>query len=163
MRYFPTFILLIAFLLSSTAICPAQNASGDWNSLGNHLNREIAVKTKSGPVVYGILRRFDDAEIKVQTADKKSISNVQTVFRRETVEKIWSAQLRFGGRRAGTGALVGATVGAGLGLATAVTEKEDGQAGAAVPIFAIYGAAVGGLIGFFAKKSHQRGELIYGS
>jgi hypothetical protein len=162
MKRFIAFYLLTAVLLLSVQVCPAQTSPNDWNSIGNYLDREIAVKTKSG-TTFGILRAADGNEIKIQTAERKAQLYTHAIFSRSEIKEVWTAKLGSGNRRTLKGALTGAGLGAGIGLVTAVTEKEDGQAGVAVPVLALYGATIGGVIGFFVKSKHRKGKLIYRS
>jgi hypothetical protein len=162
MKRFIAFYLMTAVLLLSVQVCPAQTSPNDWNSIGNYLDREIAVKTKSG-TTFGILRSAGDNEIKIQTAERKALLYTHTIFSRSEVREVWTAELRSGNRRTLKGALTGAGLGAGIGLVSAATEKEDGQAGVAVPVLALYGAAIGGFIGFFVRAKHRKGKLIYSS
>lgn len=136
---------------------------GDWNSLSNFLNQEIAVQTRDGKTSFGFLRVVSDNEIKVQIAGKKNLAATETAFDRQTVRKVWRANLRFGGRNIGKGALIGAGAGAGIGAIGAATAKDndDGLAFAAVPIFALYGAGIGAVAGIFVRKSHKKGALVY--
>jgi hypothetical protein len=162
MKRFIAFYLMTAVVLLSVQICPAQTSPSDWNSLGSYLDREIAVKTKSG-TTFGILRAADGNEIKIQTAERKASLYTHAIFSRGEVRQIWTAELRSGNRRTLKGALTGAGLGAGIGLVSAATEKEDGQAGVAVPVLALYGAAIGGFIGFFVRAKHRKSKLIYSS
>jgi hypothetical protein len=58
--------------------------------------------------------------------------------------------------------LIGAGVGAaGLGIPAIAEGSDDGLAGAGFFLGAIGGAAVGGVIGFFARKKHKKRDLIY--
>ncbi|HEX8249387.1 MAG TPA: hypothetical protein VF599_14510, partial [Pyrinomonadaceae bacterium] len=117
MKRFIAFYLLTAVVLLSVQVCPAQTSpTNDWNSLGNYLDREIAVKTKSGGTKFGFLKTAAADEIKVQVVEKKNPGAAETSFRRDEIEKIWSAQLRYGGRNIAKGALVGAGAGAAAGL-----------------------------------------------
>lgn len=139
---------------------------GDWNTVKNSINQQIAVKTKDGKTTFGILRAADDSEIKFQAAGKKDISTQQTTVRRDELTGVWRATLRFGGRQIGKGALIGAGIGAGIGVAIfagTAKDDDDGLAGAIIPLTAIYGAGIGAVAGIFSKKSHKKNELIYSS
>ena len=162
MKRFIAFYLLTAVLLLSVQVCPARDSPNDWNSIGNYLDSEIAVKTNSG-TTFGILRSAGDNEIKIQTAERTASLYTHTIFSRGEVKQVWTAKLGSGERRTLKGALTGAGFGAGIGLVTAATEKEDGQAGVAVPVLALSGAAIGGVIGFFLKSKHRKRKLIYSS
>lgn len=136
----------------------------DWSVLKNFTNREIAVRLRGEKTIFGILRAADDSGLQMQVADKKNISTANTSYRRDEVEKIWLAELRFSGRQIGKGALIGAGAGAVVGtglLVGAAKDNDDGLAGAIIPLTTIYGAAIGAAIGFFKRKSHQKKNLIY--
>ena len=162
-KFIALFLSLTLFsIIPSTAFA---RQKGDWNAVKNSSDREIAIKTKDGTKTFGILRLAADDEIRVQIAGKKDISSQEKTFRRDEIEKIWRATLRIGGRNTGKGALIGAAIGAGASLLTvgvAAAKKSNAeQVGAAVPMFAIYGAGIGAGIGFFSQKGHKKDELLY--
>lgn len=152
-----TVVLLLVFV----SITQAQTSV--WDSLGSNLNNEIAVKAKNKKTVFGILTNQDSDTIKVRTSDKKNVTEVS--FNREEVEKIWQAKLSESSRNTLLGAGIGAAVGAGIGLVALSTVDRDnggGAYGAAVPIYAVVGAVIGGTAGFFIRKSGNKKErLIY--
>lgn len=155
-----SYFLIIALFLISARVAPAinvKNQSGDWNSLSNRLNQEIAVKAQNKKTIFGILTDFSGDEISVQ-----SESQIKTAFKRDEVEKIWLAKLK-GDRNTGKGALIGAGTGAAAGLIYVVANREsgDGQLAVAVPVLAVYGAGIGAAIGFFARSRNQKKQLIY--
>ncbi|MEP6924271.1 MAG: hypothetical protein ABI954_07385 [Pyrinomonadaceae bacterium] len=157
-----TFSLMLALFLTSVPPTSAKQNSqtNDWNSLKNYLNSEVAVKTANQKTVYGVLREAGNEELKLLVV-KKSYQN-EVLLKRGEVERVWLAKLKFGRntiKGAGIGALAGA--GAGLGLVLANRDSGDGQIGIAVPVFAIYGAGIGAVIGFLVRKKHKKGEIIY--
>lgn len=151
--------LVFALLFVSAPIASAKEKAqtGDWNALKNYINNEVAVKLKGQKTVYGNLLSVDDDGIRVFTTSDRTVS-----FRRDEVETVWQARLK-GGRNTGKGAGIGAGVGAGAGLVYVLANRKsgDGQTALAVPALAIYGAAIGGVIGFFARKSNKKVRLIY--
>lgn len=156
------------FLVCAIALFGVKNVfakqTGDWNSLANYLNQQIAVKERGKSTVYGILRSVNDDGIEIQIAEKKDISAAATKISRSEIQKIWTAKLRYGGRQIGKGGLIGAGAGAAVGTAVFLGTKssdDDGLAGAAIPLGAVYGAGIGAVIGIFSKKSHKRQKLIY--
>lgn len=156
------FSLMLALLLTSVPpISAQQNAqTSDWNSLKNYLNSEVAVKTTNKKTVYGVLRVASDDELKL-LAVTKSYQN-EVLLRRDEVETVWLAKLKFG-RNTIKGAGIGALAGAGSGLAYVLANRGngDGQIGIAVPALAIYGAGIGGVIGFLVRKKHKKGKMVY--
>jgi hypothetical protein len=155
-------ILVLTTISVQTAFA---KSSKDWNSVINLVNQEVAVKTDNGQTVFGRLSSANENEIILQVTDKSGYSGQsQTILRNET-KKIWRADLRFGERSTGKGAAIGAGVGAGIGLialiSSAKSDMPDGQAGVAVPVFAILGAGIGAVAGFFSKKGHKKRALVY--
>lgn len=151
-------LLIVAVLIvSAPPVFSAQTQTNDWNSLSSRLNREIAVKTSNKKTVFGILAALTENEITIQNDSNGKIS-----FRREEVEKIWTAKLK-GGRNTGKGALIGSGAGAAAGLIYVAANRDsaDGQLGLAVPALAVYGAGIGAVIGFFARSRNQKKQLIY--
>lgn len=147
-------------LLLLVYVSPAAAQTGDWDRLGSQLNSEVAVKAKNRKTVFGILTAADAVEIKVRTAGKSNVSEVS--FKREEVEKIWLAKLGGSSRKTLLGAGIGAAVGAGIGLiALKSSDGEGGAYGAAVPFYAVVGAVVGGVAGFFARQKNKKEQLIY--
>ncbi|MDQ4122016.1 MAG: hypothetical protein M3209_11295 [Acidobacteriota bacterium] len=132
---------------------------GDWSAVSGRLNEEIAVKAQNQKTVFGILIKFADDEITLQTTNN-GLSKI--AFKREEIEKIWLAKLK-GGRNTGKGALIGAGTGAAVGLIYIIANRQsaDGQLSLALPAMAIYGAGIGAGIGFFARQKNRKKQLIY--
>lgn len=154
--------LILVFVAASVPpVFGVQNQqSNNWSALNNHLNEEIAVKTKNQKTLFGVLRSLSDNELKLQVV-KKEYSNEVSINRAE-IEKIWLAKLRFG-RNTTKGAGIGAGAGAGIGLVYVIANRKsgDGQVGIAIPAFALYGAGIGAVIGFLSRKKHKKEQLIY--
>ncbi|MEZ5345077.1 MAG: hypothetical protein R2681_05910 [Pyrinomonadaceae bacterium] len=125
------------------------------------MGQEIVTKTKNGKMNYGVLRSADDSGIKIELAGAKSLSGNETEFTKDEVKKVWRATLFEGKRNTGKGALIGAAAGAGAGGAVYAASSDDPLSGAAIPLFALGGAALGGIFGFLSKTKHKKGELIY--
>jgi hypothetical protein len=155
--------LLTVVLLTSVVPAASAKPTGDWNAVRNLAGQGVAVKTKDGVTSFGILGIADDAGMKVQMAGKEEFAQHETLFRRDEVEKVWRARLRFGGRHTGKGAWIGAGVGAVAGVVRVYSaeDRSDGQLGLAIPAYTIFGAGIGAVIGAFSRKGHKKGKLIY--
>jgi len=152
--------LLSVVLLTSAAPAALAKPTGDWGAVKNLAGQEVAVKTKDGVTSFGILRSADDSGISVLLADKHGLAPQETPFRRDEVEKVWRARLRFGERNTRKGAWIGAAAGLGAAFAVAsLGRHEDAPVG--VGLFPVYGAGVGAFVGAFSKKGHKKGKLIY--
>jgi small nuclear ribonucleoprotein (snRNP)-like protein len=157
------FFLIGLIVLSSSRLVPAQ-AQSDWSAVGNLVDQEIAVRTRGGKTLFGRLRAADDSGIQLQLADRRSLQSGQTAVGRGEIDRIWRANLRFGERQAGRGALIGAGAGAAVGTGIFLgtrSQDDDGLAGAVIPMAAILGAGIGTVAGIFAKKSHRKLNLVY--
>lgn len=162
---------MVKNLLSVLAICSLVFISnnfafaqkrGSWTNVQNLVNREIAVKTGNGKSIYGVLKSVEDNGIKIQTAEKSGLSVNETILARSEIEKIWQADLFVNQRRTATGALIGAAVGsAAMGGIAMAQGDDDGLAGAGFVLGALPGALVGGVVGFFARKKHKKGGLVF--
>ncbi len=151
--------LTISILLASVSGIAAQ--TGGWDILDAHLNEEIAVKAKDRKTVFGVLISVNADALTVRTADKNKIAEIS--LSRETVEKIWLAELNGSSRNTLKGAGIGAAVGAGIGAAALLANRDEGGGayGVAVPFYAAVGAVVGGVGGFFARNKNKKERLIY--
>jgi hypothetical protein len=156
--HFLTILLLLIYV--SPAAAQTGGKSGDWNTLGSQLNNEVAVKAGNRKTVFGILTNADAGEIKVRISANNNVSEV--LFKREEVEKIWLAKLDASSRKTLLGAGIGAAVGASIGLiALKGSDGDGGGFGAAVPVYAVVGAVVGGVAGFFVRQKNKKERLIY--
>lgn len=155
--------LTISILLASVSALAAQTGggTGSWDTLDAYLKKEIAVKAKDRKTVFGVLISVNAEAITVRTADKNKVAEVSSS--RETVEKIWLAELNGSSRNTLKGAGIGAAVGAGIGAAALAANRDEGGGayGAAVPFYAAVGAVVGGVAGFFARNKNNKERLIY--
>ncbi len=153
-------ILVLTTISIQTAFAKSK---GDWSSVINLVNQEIAVKTDNGQTVFGKLSSVNENEIVLQVADKSGYSGQSQTISRTSIKKIWRAELRFGERNTGKGAAIGA--GAGVVAAVIYIKKpenrSDGQASLAIPVYTILGAGIGAVGGFFVKKGHKKNSLVY--
>ncbi len=154
-------LTISSFLLVSSSLVFAQSKK-DWSAVESLVNEEVAVKTRSG-MKYGVIKSVDSNSLVLRIAGKNSLTNNEQRYSRSDVRKVWRALLFVNGRNIGKGALIGAGVGAGAGSIYLASDsaKGDGQAAIAPFALAIYGAGIGGVIGFFAKKKHKKLTLIY--
>ena len=155
-------VLAISSILLVSSIFVFAKASNDWTVVESLVNQEIAMKSK-GKMKYGIVKSVDTDSLVLQLAGKKSLTQNESTINKDEIKKIWRATLFVNNRRAGKGALIGAGIGAGAGTIFITTNISDGdgQSGAVPVVGAIYGAAIGGAIGFFVKKKHKRRDLVY--
>lgn len=153
--------LLSVVLLTSTASPALAKPKGDWGAVKNLAGQEVAIKTTDGATSFGILRSADDSAVAILLADKEGLASQETTFRRDEIEKVWRARLRFGERNTRKGAWVGAAAGLGAAFAYAsLGNHQDAPVG--VGLFPVYGAGAGAVMGAFSKKGHKKGKLIYG-
>ncbi len=161
------FLAIVLLLVCAAPAAAQKSGTGDdWQSLGSYVNREVAVKAGDQKTVYGILTAVDDSEAKVRAVTGNSVSEIS--FKRDSVKKIWLASLNESSRKTLKGAAIGAGIGAGAGLALVLASRndpqnDDGLIGAAVPLFAIPGALIGGAVGFFSRQKHKKVQVIYKS
>ena len=152
-------ICSIIFLSNYPAIGQTRDS---WANVQNLANQEIAVKTRNGKMIYGILRSVEDDRIKLQIAEKRTVGSNETSLSRDEIKKIWHANLFINQRKTARGALIGAVVGsAAMGGISVAQGDDDGLAGAGFALGAIPGALVGGAIGFFTRKKHSKGVLVF--
>ena len=154
--------LTTSIMFASVSAIAAQTSGGtdSWNTLNTYLNNEVAVETNNRKTVSGVLTSVNADTITVRTADKNNVAEV--LMRREDVDKIWLAKLNVSSRKTLMGTAIGAGIGAGIGLiALKSSDGQGGAYGAAVPIYAVVGAVVGGLAGFFVRDKNKKERLIY--
>jgi hypothetical protein len=160
-----TVSLLITISIFSIGILPVLAQTDSWNDVKTISNQEVAVKKKNGETVYGSLVSADDSGIVVRLANKTGIGDASTTIARSDISKLWLATLKFRGRQTLRGALYGAAIGAGAGAIiysqVPRNESTDGLEVLVVPMAVGIGAGVGTLAGFFTKKGHKKGKLIY--
>lgn len=152
-------------LVLLTQFVPAVSAKpkGNWNSVKELTKTSISIKTKTGGTYYGLVQSVDDDGITLQLAGKEDFTRQEVVFRRDDIEKVWRAKLRFAERNIAKGALIGAGAGLGAALVTALVyaKTNPGDPPVGVGAFPFYGAGIGAIAGMFWKKKHKKQELIY--
>ena len=154
--------LLTLVVLTQTAPPIAAKQTGDWNVIKTLVKTSIAVKTTNGDTYFGLLQTIDDAGLEIQIADSDDFIPQEIGLRREEVEKVWIARLRFGQKHVGKGALIGAGAGLGAAFLTALAMHDSGDAPVGAGVFPIYGAGIGAIVGkAFWKKKHQKRRLVY--
>lgn len=158
-----TATLLTLVLLTHIAPSAAAKQKGDWNAVKALVKTSIAVKTRSGDTHFGLLQSVDDAGIEIQIAGKDDFTPQEISLRRDEVERVWIARLRFSEKNIAKGALIGAGAGLGAAVLTALVLHERGSADPPVGIglFPLYGAGIGAIGGVFWKKKHKKQELVY--
>jgi hypothetical protein len=160
-RITANFLTLV--LLAQLAPAVLAKPKGNWNSVKELVKTSISVRTKIGGTYYGLVQSVDDDAITLQLAGKEDFTPQEVVFRRDDIEKVWRAKLRFAERNIAKGALIGAGVGLGAALITALLYARNHEADAAIGVgaFPFYGAGIGAIAGIFWKKKHKKQELIY--
>lgn len=154
---------LIVVLSVSTTPATFAKTQSEWSILKSSIDQGIAIRTKDGETLFGVLSFVDDSEIKMHLADERQLDARETSFRRESVVKVWRATLRFDERNTGKGALIGAGVGLGAGFATVIVMAKRGSSDPphGFALFPLIGAGVGALVGASKKKEHKKQKLIY--
>ena len=156
------FLIFTFFSLSSQTAFSQNNA---WDSVKNVVTQEIALKKQTGEIIFGRLNSVNEKELVIQIATKTDLTTTILTINKAEVKKIWQAALRFDERNTTKGALIGAGVGAAIGIPVTVsaTKKEgaDGLEALSIPIIMLSAAGIGAIFGFFTKKRHKRGKLIY--
>lgn len=158
-----TTTLLTFILLTEIASAAPARQKGDWSAVQALVKTSIGVKTKGGETHFGLLQSADDAGIEIQIAGHDDFTGQEISLRRDEVERVWIARLRFGQKNVGKGALIGAGAGLGAAYLTALVLSERGSSDppVGVGLFPIYGAGIGAVSGVFWKKKHKKLELIY--
>lgn len=162
MKKFMATLLTLTLLIQ---IVPAVSAKrkGNWDAVKALTNKSIAVKTTTGETHYGLLESADEAAIMVQIAGKDDFTPQAISLRREEVQKVWHAKLRFGESNIAKGAWIGTGVGFAATVITlsavAGTENADRALGAVW--FPFLGAGIGAIAGVFWKKKHKKQTLVY--
>lgn len=158
-----TTALLTLVLLTNLLPTVSAKPKGHWEAVKALANRSIAVKTKSGETHYGLLQSADDTAITLHIAGTDDFTSQEVVFRRDEVEKVWRAKLRFGEKNIAKGALLGAGAGLGAAVITAsvLASRNADDAPVGLGAFPVYGAGGGAILGAFWKKKHKKQELVY--
>lgn len=162
MKKFSATLLSLVLLIQ---IAPAVSAKpkADWNAVKAATKHSIAVRDKNGNTSFGLLQIADDDGIEVQIAGKEDFTPQQVRFRRDEVQKVWRAKLRFGESNTARGAWIGAGVGFAATVVTLsiAAGSENADRALAAVWFPVLGAGIGAITGAFRKKKHKKQELIY--
>jgi hypothetical protein len=159
--------LLVITLLGINFQVAFAKSKGDWSQVISSANNEIAIKTVDGQTYFGKLTSANDAEIVMQIADKKELTNQTMTFRKSEIKKVWRAELKSrGGLGKGVSTAIGAGAGAGVGAGIgAILLNSTGGSDAYFEIlgfFTVVGAGAGAVAGLLAGKGgHKKKELIY--
>jgi catechol 2,3-dioxygenase-like lactoylglutathione lyase family enzyme len=156
-----TAMLVTLVLLTQITPTAVAKPKGDWDAVKALENHPIAFRLKNRDTIFALLQFVDDAGIKVQIAGKEDFASQEISVRRDEVEKIWKAKLRFGERSVGNGALIGAGAGFGAAMITAVALRGSDDPPVGLGLFPLYGAGIGMIVAAFWKKKHKKQELIY--
>ena len=160
-RLVATFLTLVLLMQIAPAI--SAKPKGDWNAVKALDKHSIAVKTNQGETHYGRLQIVDDTSIIIQIAGKDDFTGQEIALKRDEVQKVWRAKLRFGEKNIAKGAWIGAGAGAvaTIGTLSAVAGNENADRFLFAGWFPVLGAGVGAIAGAFWKKKHKRQDLIY--
>jgi hypothetical protein len=160
-----TLITTLLKLVLLTNFVPTVSAKqkGDWNAVKALSNMSIAVRTTNGETHFGLLQSADDTAITVQIAGSEDFTSQEIVFRRDEIEKVWRAKLRFSEKNIAKGALIGAGAGLGAALITAsvLAGRNSDDPPVGLGAFPLYGAGGGAIAGVFWKKKYKKQELVY--
>ena len=162
MKKFGATLLSLVLLIQIAPAVPA-NPKGDWNAVKASMKHSIAVRDKNGNTSFGLLQIVDDDGIEVQIAGKEDFTGQQIRLRRDEVQKVWRAKLRFGESNAAKGAWIGTGLGFAATVITlsVVAGSENADRALAAGWFPVLGAGIGAITGKIRKKKHKKQELIY--
>ena len=158
---------LIAILITSTILSQCvpsvlAQSKGDWEAVKATANRPVAVQTKSGKTLFGLVQWIDDSSLQMEIAAQDDLTGQSINIPRDEVEKVWRASLRFG-NNVTKASLIGVGVGVGVvftvGLVKRAQHSSDPMPGAV--LVPLGGGAAGTVAGWFWKKKHKKKELIY--
>ena len=152
-------LLILALSIQTISAKPR----GHWNAVKALASYSIAVKTKKGETLYGLLESADDTGIMLRVAGKEDFTGQGISFRREEVAKVWRAKLRFGERNVAKAAWIGtgAGVGAMLVVTAAWAAANTDSPSIAPALLPILGGVTGALAGKLWRKKHKKQELVY--
>jgi len=156
-------ILISLVLLVHIAPAVSAKPKGDWESVKALAHQTVAVKTRAGGVThYGLVDAVDDTVITIQLAGRDDMTSQRVNVKRNDVEKVWRATLRFEDN-VKKATLIGA--GLGLGVSFIVVGVLASQNEPSPPhgaaLFPLIGAGAGAIAGRFWKKKHQKLDLVY--
>ena len=159
MKQLISILVALLLLIQITPIVSAKQ-TGDWQSVKS-LTKQIAVRTKRGETHYGLVDAVDDNGITVQIAGRDEMTSQKITLKREEVERVWHARLRFDEDNVKKATWIGAGAGVAVvgGIVAANHDAEDAPAGAVFVV--MIGAGAGAVLGKFWKKKHKKLELVY--
>ena len=162
MKTIITTLLTLVLLINFVPIVSAK-PKGDWSAVKALANTSIAVKTTNGETYFGLMQSADDIAITVQIAGSEDFTSQETVFRRNEIERVWRAKLRFGEKNIAKGTMIGAGAGLGTALITAsiLARRNSDDPPVGLGAFPLYGAGSGAIVGLLWKKKHQKKQLVY--
>lgn len=159
------FSLILTLSIVSIGILPAIAQNDSWAAVKALSNQDVAVRKANGETVFGRMVSADDSGMVIRLASKTAISDAESNIAKSDIKKVWAAILKFKGRQTVRGALYGAVIGAGAGAIIYAgiprNESTDGLEVLAIPLAVGIGTGIGALTGFFTKKGHRKGKLIY--
>lgn len=156
-------ILTALVLLAHIAPAVSAKQKSDWIIVKSMVDRSVAVKTKSGETHFGLIRSADDSSITIQIAGRDDFTAQEINFRRDEVEKVWQAKLRFNEANVAKGAWIGAGIGLGVAIAISVelAVRHEADANVGGVFITMIGAGAGAVAGKFWKKKHKKQKLVY--
>ena len=154
--------VFLIFSVLWSAFLPAFAQSNNWESVRTLTGVKVMVQTTSGETIFGRIKSANNLEIGLQIAGAENYELNETNFGKSEIKKVWLAEIRFGERNMGKGALIGVGVGSAVGFGLFWANRyKSSTASVAVPVSGITGAGLGALVGFFVKKGHKKGKMIY--
>lgn len=152
-------LISLVLLIQITPIVSAKQ-TGDWQSVKT-LTKQIAVRTKRGETHYGLVDGVDDNGITIHIAGRDDMTSQKITIKREEVERVWRARLRFDEDNLKKATWIGAGAGVAVvgGIVAANHDAEDAPAGAVFVV--MIGAGAGAVLGRFWKKRHKKLDLVY--
>jgi small nuclear ribonucleoprotein (snRNP)-like protein len=150
---------LVGSLLLSNASVAAQGQTGDWSKVTALASgSKLSVKLKNGKTVNGTLSSVSDSTLSLTS------KNAPVEIKREDVRTVHEVIKKSSATKA---ALIGTGVGAGAGAAAGAVSDANHDDGfekldsAATAGFAVVGAGVGALVGYFIGRSGAKRVLVY--
>jgi hypothetical protein len=154
-----TLAVIIVLVQSPVVLAQANVTPREWSKVvATAADEKLEVKLKSGKTVKGKLISVTDSGLTLSHRNKELALNRDEIFR------IYRAS----GKSGVSPTVIGAGVGAGVGLAAGgvILAVNDGDGDEIVPgliLTAMVGAGIGALTGFLSGKSRSNRVLIYES
>lgn len=154
--------VLLIFSCLVLGIQPAFAQSNNWESVRTLTGVQVAIQTTAGETIFGQIKSANNLEIGLKVAGAENYEPNETSFSKNEIRKVWLAEIRFGERNMGKGALIGLGVGSAVGFGLFWANRyKSSTASVTVPVYGIAGAGFGALFGFFVKKGHKKGKLVF--